>query len=332
MHVRMRIALTQEDVYGLVVADLERVETLLASYADSAVEPVAHIGRYVIDSGGKRVRPALLLLTARALGGVDDATIRLAAVVELIHNATLVHDDVIDGSDTRRGAPSVNAAWGNTMTVLAGDWLYMQSFAAALEQRDFQVLDTLIEITQKMVEGELMQLTHVGSAGVGEAELLDIAERKTAYLFSGCTRLAAIVSGQSPHTRDALAGAGRNLGMTFQLVDDLLDLTSTQEAMGKPVARDLREGKVTLPVSYALGSGLPGGLEKVETVLAERDFGSVSAHEILGIVEAADGVERTRRLAADYAMRAAAVLETLPPTIYRDALLQIPEFILNRQA
>jgi octaprenyl-diphosphate synthase len=328
----MKTALTQQEIYGLVVSDLERVEEELRSYAHSSVGPIAEISRYLIAAGGKRVRPALLLLTARALGEVTDSTIRLATVVELIHNATLVHDDVIDGSDTRRGRPSANAKWGNPMTVLVGDWLYMQSFAVALEERSFGVLTTLIDITKKMVEGELLQLTLAGRADVSEPQLLDIADRKTAYLFSGCTSLPAIAAGHSDTSIDKFVGLGRDLGMSFQLVDDLLDLTSTKEAMGKPVASDLKEGKVTLPVFYALSDGIPGASEKVKLVLNEQDFKSVTAAEILELVEQANGVERSRALAGRYVERAVLALESLPPSIYRDAMISIPEFILNRQA
>ena len=315
----------------MVAEDLGRVEDELRVYTRSPIGPISEIGRYLIDAGGKRVRPALLLLTARMLGDVSDATIRLAAVMEFIHNATLVHDDVIDRADTRRGRPSANAHWGNPMTVLAGDWLYMQSFAVALGERNFAVLDTLIDLTQRMVEGELLQLTYLGRSDVGEDELLDIAYRKTAHLFSGCARIPAVMADLSGSETERLAGVGMNLGMAFQLIDDMLDLTSTAEAMGKPVASDLKEGKVTLPVFYALAEGGGEAVKKVEHVLSERGFSSVSCDEILGLVNAADGVGRTRRLAADHARRAVDVLETFPPSVYRDAMLSIPEFILTRQ-
>ena len=329
---RVKTALTQQEIYSLVAADLERVEEELKTYARSPIGAISEIGRYLIEAGGKRVRPALLLLTARMLGEVSSSTIRLAAVVELIHNATLLHDDVIDESDTRRGKPSANTHWGNPMTVLAGDWLYMQSFAVALEERSFEVLTTLINITQKMVEGELLQLTLQGRSDVRKEQLLEVVERKTAYLFSGCTRLPSIVVGQSDHTIQRLTRVGMDLGMSFQLVDDLLDLTSTKEAMGKPVVSDLKEGKVTLPVHYALDGAFPEASRKVDLVLEERGFGSVASREILELVERVDGVNRTRKLAGEYATRAIDELESFPPSAYRDAIISIPKFILNRQA
>ena len=328
----VKTILTQQEIYSLVVDDLVRVEEELEEYSRSSIGPISEIGRYLIEAGGKRVRPALLVLTARMLGKVSPSVIRLAAVVELIHNATLLHDDVIDQSDTRRGQPSANTHWGNPMTVLAGDWLYMQSFAAALREKSFDVLTTLIGITQKMVEGELLQLTLLGRADIQPKELLDIAERKTAHLFSGCMRLPGILAGESSASVGKLTEIGLDLGMSFQLVDDLLDLTSTKEAMGKPVASDLKEGKVTLPLCYAMEDKVVGASAKIQQVLDEGEFRSVAVADILGLVDEADGVSRTRTLAAEYASRATMALESFPPSVYRDAIVSIPEFILNRQS
>jgi octaprenyl-diphosphate synthase len=274
----------------------------------------------------------LLLLTARMLGEITPASIRLAAVVEFIHNATLVHDDIIDAADTRRGRPSANSRWGNPMTVLAGDWLYMQSFAVALGEKNLDILSTLIEVTQKMVEGELMQLTLIGKPEASPDELLDIVERKTGWLFSGCMKLPGIVAGVDEIALTTLADIGRNLGMAFQLVDDLLDLTSTTDTLGKPVGNDLKEGKVTLPVSFVMTSGSAGDAAKVRTVLQERAFRSVESREILLTVESCDGLQKTRYIAETYAAKAKLLLDMFPPSPYRDAIAHIPDFILNRTA
>src|SRR5438477_1309862 len=220
--------MSPNEIYQLVAPELLRVEEELRGYTRSDISPISEIGEYLLNAGGKRIRPALLLLTAKMIGDVSPMAIRLAAVVEFLHNATLVHDDVIDGADTRRGRPSANSHWGNPMTVLAGDWLYMQSFAVALGERNFDVLNTLIEITQKMVEGELLQLTYLGQSAVTEQQLLEIVERKTAYLFSGCTKLPALAAGMNHGSAERLAEIGKSLGMAFQLVHDLLDLTATQ--------------------------------------------------------------------------------------------------------
>lgn len=324
--------MTPQEIYQLVVPDLVRVEEELQSYTHASIRPIADIGEHVLMAGGKRIRPALLLLTANMLGEVSPSMIRLAAVVELIHNATLVHDDIIDEADTRRGRPSVNAQWGNSMTVLAGDWLYMQSFNVALGERNLDILSTLIEITQQMVEGEMLQLTLLGKTDAGSDQLLDVVKRKTGYLFSGCMKLPAIASGRDSGTTNCLADIGMNLGMAFQLVDDMLDLTSTRETLGKPVASDLKEGKMTLPVSLVMSDGRPEEASMIQTVISEREFRSVESRDILTFVEKYDGLGRTRRIAEDYARAATSALRKFPPSPYRDAIIAIPDFILNRNA
>jgi octaprenyl-diphosphate synthase len=326
------MGMTPQQIYQLIAPELLLVEEELRGYTRSEITPIAQIGEYLLNAGGKRIRPALLLLTAKMLGEVSPMAVRLAAVVEFIHNATLVHDDVIDAADTRRGRPSANSHWGNSMTVLAGDWLYMQSFAVALAEKNFEVLNTLIDITQKMVEGELLQLTLLGKSEITEQQLLDIVERKTAYLFSGCTKLPALAAGMNHGSAERLAEVGKSLGMAFQLVDDLLDLTSTRDVLGKPVASDLKEGKMTLPVFFAMSNARPEDTMKVQTVLDEREFRSVDCAEILHLVERSDGLVRTRSLAQRYARRAIQLLEEFPASIYRDAIIQVPEFILTRTA
>jgi octaprenyl-diphosphate synthase len=324
--------LNPQYLYELVAPELVQVEEELRQYSHSSVKTISEIGEYILNGGGKRIRPMLLLLTSRMVGEITPGSIRLAAVVELIHNATLVHDDIIDGADTRRGRPSANSAWGNSMTVLAGDWLYMQSFAVALRERNLEILSTLIEVTQKMVEGELLQLTLIGNPQATPEALLDIVERKTGWLFAGCMKLPGIVAGLDQESITRLADIGRNLGMAFQLVDDLLDLTSSQKTLGKPVGNDLREGKVTLPVSFVMRNGNTGDAERVTTVLQERAFRSVDSGDILRSVEAVDGLRKTRSIAESYAIKAKALLEVFEPSPYRDALVHIPEFILNRSA
>jgi octaprenyl-diphosphate synthase len=275
----------------------------------------------------------------------------MGAVVEMIHSATLVHDDVIDGAHTRRGRPSTNARWGNHMSVLAGDWLYMQSFEMALRERNFAILDILIGLTQNMVEGELLQLTLLGRIDLTEADATELAYRKTACLFSGCARLGAVLGRQPKHMEEALAQYGRNAGLAFQLVDDLLDFTASPEQLGKPVLSDLKEGKVTLPLIFALKNGIasPNGLAMhavngnsnghspaearrlVAKVLEERDFSSVRPEQITTLVHETGALTRASNLAREYVSRAKACLEGLPDTEYRRALLAVPDFILDRQ-
>lgn len=334
-------------IFDLVRDDLTLVEQEIAAQNSAAIEPVCEISSYLREGGGKRLRPALLLLAAGASGYHGESAIRLGAVVEMIHSATLIHDDVIDGANTRRGRPSANARWGNHMSVLAGDWLYMQSFEMALRERNFAVLDILIDLTQNMVEGELLQLTHLGQIDLNEAEVTELAYRKTACLFSGCARLGAVLGKQTKEVENGLADYGRNAGLAFQLVDDLLDFTASPEKLGKPVLSDLKEGKVTLPLIFALeaqahvsapaadgdgnGHAHGEGRRLVEKVLEERDFRSVRAEEIAKLVRETGALERATKLAREYVRRAKASLEVLPDTEYRRALLAVPDFILERE-
>jgi octaprenyl-diphosphate synthase len=339
---------TVKGIFDLVREDLSLVEQELAAQSGAAIEPAAQIAGYLREGGGKRLRPALLLLAAGAAGYRGPSAIRLGAVVEMIHSATLVHDDVIDGAETRRGRPSTNARWGNHMSVLAGDWLYMQSFEMALRERNFAILDILIGLTQNMVEGELLQLMHMGKIDLAESDATELAYRKTACLFSGCTRLGAVLGRQSQRGEEALAEYGRNAGLAFQLVDDLLDFTASHEQLGKPVLSDLKEGKVTLPLIFALQNGLPHadagpraadgesknssaeGRRLVAKVLEERGFLSVRPEQITQLVRETGALDRATALAREYAGRAKAALDELPDTEYRRALLCVPDFILER--
>ena len=224
------------------------------------------------------------------------------------------------------------------MSVLAGDWLYMQSFEMALRERNFAILDILIGLTQNMVEGELLQLTRLGRMDLTEADTTELAYRKTACLFSGCARLGAVLGKQSKDIEEALAGYGRNAGLAFQLVDDLLDFTASPEELGKPVLSDLKEGKVTLPLIFALeaeasanGHSPSEGRKLVAKVLEERGFLSVRPEQITKLVKETGALTRASNLARDYVSRAKACLEELPETEYRRALLAVPDFILDRK-
>jgi len=291
---------------------------------------VAEISRYLLAGGGKRLRPALLLLSAGYAGYRGDSAIRLGAVVELIHSATLIHDDVIDGANTRRGRPSANSRWGNHRSVLAGDWLYMQSFQMALGERNFKILDVLIELTQNMVEGELLQLTKLGRMDLTEQDGVELAARKTACLFAGCARLGAVLGNLDDAGEQAMADYGHYAGLAFQLVDDVLDFTASPEKLGKPVLSDLKEGKVTLPLIYALESDGAAGKRLVRTVLEEKGFESVRPEEITALVHESGALERTRAAALDFAARAKACLNGNATSDFGRALRTVPDFILDR--
>ena len=284
----------------------------------------------MLEGGGKRLRPALLLLSAGYAGYRGGSAIRLGAVVELIHSATLIHDDVIDGANTRRGRPSANSRWGNHRSVLAGDWLYMQSFQMALTERNFKILDVLIELTQNMVEGELVQLAKLGRMDLTEQDAVELAARKTACLFAGCARLGAVLGNLDDAGEQALADYGHYAGLAFQLVDDVLDFTASPEKLGKPVLSDLKEGKVTLPLIYALESDGAAGKRLVRTVLEERGFDSVRPEQITALVRESGALDRTRMAALDFAARAKACLNGNANSDFGRALRTVPDFILDR--
>jgi octaprenyl-diphosphate synthase len=324
--------LTAREIFDLVRDDLVLVEQELSRQTSASFESVSEITSYLLGGGGKRLRPALLLLSARYAGRSDgESAIRLGAVVELLHSATLIHDDVIDSANTRRGRPSANSRWGNHRSVLVGDWLYMLSFQMALEERNFRILDILIDLTQKMVEGELIQLEKIGRIDVTEEDALRLATYKTACLFSGCARLGAVLGGLEEAGEEALAEYGRYAGLAFQLVDDLLDFTASAEQLGKPVLSDLKEGKVTLPLIYAMENGHRDARELVARVLEEKEFDSVRPETIVALVQESGALDRTRNLAHEYAHRAKAFLNGHGDSEYARALLTLPDFILERE-
>src|SRR5438309_3917176 len=258
-----------KEVFDLLRDDLAAIEREFGRDTVAGVEAITEIGEYLRGGGGKRIRPALLLLSSKLFNYQGRGAIRLGAVVEIIHTATLVHDDIIDEAQIRRGRPAANTQWGNSKCVLAGDWLYMQAFKIAVQERNFHVLDLLIELTQQMVEGELLQMEKLGKL-ISLDEHIDLIYRKTACLFSVCMRLGAVLGGATPEQEDQLARYGRDLGMAFQIVDDVLDLTASEGVLGKPVASDLREGKETMSVIHAHERCTPEEREMFETVGDKR--------------------------------------------------------------
>jgi octaprenyl-diphosphate synthase len=254
----------------------------------------------------------------------------MGAVVEIIHTATLVHDDIIDEAQTRRGRPAANTQWGNSKCVLAGDWLYMQAFKVAVQERNFRILDTLIDLTQQMVEGELLQMEKLGQL-ISLDEHFDLIFRKTACLFSVSMRMGAILGGATPEQEESLGQYGRDLGMAFQIVDDVLDLTASESVLGKPVASDLREGKVTMAVIHALERCTPRERKMIETVVQERAFDGVTHREIIAILERYGSLEAATARALQYATLARNAICSFPDSEFKRALLWAPDFVVARE-
>lgn len=319
-----------KEIFDLLRDDLVALEDEFGRDTVSSVRAITEIGEYLRAGGGKRIRPALLLLSSRLFHYQGRGAVRLGAVVEIIHTATLVHDDIIDEAKTRRGRPAANTQWGNSKCVLAGDWLYMQAFKMAVQERNFRILDTLIELTQMMVEGELLQIEKLGKL-ITQEEYFDLIFRKTACLFSVCMRLGAILGGATPEQEGALGKYGHDLGMAFQIVDDVLDLTASPDVLGKPVASDLREGKATMAVIHALERCTSEERKKIETILQERAFNGVTHAHILEILERYGSVEAASTRAAQYAEAARRAICTFPDSEIKRALLWAPEFVVERE-
>jgi octaprenyl-diphosphate synthase len=319
-----------KEIVALVEDDLVKVEELFEEQVRSDVGLLAEMGRYIQQGGGKRIRPALLLLGSRLCGYRGERAILLASVVEFIHTATLLHDDIIDEATVRRGRRSVNSRWGNDITVLLGDFLYTKSMAMALSQDNLPILRLLSEVTLRMIEGEILEIERNGNLDVTEADHLDIIRRKTADLFAACLRIGAILGAVGEEKERAVASYGANLGICFQMVDDLLDFTAEEKTLGKPVANDLREGKVTLPMIFLLRKAGRPGIEKVGTVLADRGFGRVSREEIVRLAREHGALDEARALAETYAEAARRDLSGFERSPYREALEVLPDFILAR--
>ena len=323
-------AINGREIFEMLRDDLAAIEREFGRDTVSNVAAITEIGEYLRGGGGKRIRPALLLLSSKLFNYEGRGAIRLGAVVEIIHTATLVHDDIIDEAQTRRGRPAANTQWGNSKCVLAGDWLYMQAFKIAVQERNFRILDTLIELTQQMVEGELLQMETLGKL-ISQKEYFDLIFRKTACLFSVCMRMGAILGGATAEQEENLAQYGRHLGIAFQIVDDVLDLTASEEVLGKPVASDLREGKATMAVIHALERCAPAEKHSIGTILRERCFNGVSHSEILDILNRYDSIEAAHTCALDYADRARKAICSFPDTEIKRALLWAPEFVVARE-
>jgi octaprenyl-diphosphate synthase len=320
-----------KEVFDLLHDDLAAIEREFGRDTVSDVRAITEIGEHLRVGGGKRLRPALLLLSCKLMNYTGQGAIKLGAVVEMIHTATLVHDDIIDEAKTRRGRPAANTQWGNAKCVLAGDWLYMQAFKVAVLERNFQILDTLIELTQAMVEGELLQIERLGKV-ITLDEHFQLIYRKTACLFSVCMRLGGILGGASGSDRQRLGEYGRNLGMAFQIVDDVLDLTASEEVLGKPVASDLREGKATMAVLHALEHADSSERAMIESVLSNGGFDGITPAHIVAILKRHGSIDAAYARAAEFSNKAREAICTFPNSEIKRVLLWVAEFVVERDS
>ena len=289
---------------------------------------VEKIGDYIISAGGKRLRPLLVLLSGNALGKHDEELRQLAAVIEFLHTSTLLHDDVVDKSDLRRGRSTANAKWGNAPSVLVGDFLYARSFEMMVSLASLPVMEIISQATRVIAEGEVLQLTKVRDASTTEETYMEVIRGKTAMLFEASTHSAAVLAGASAEHAEALRTYGDNLGIAFQLVDDLLDYRGDAETLGKNVGDDLAEGKPTLPLIVTMRDGTPEQATLVRTAIQKGGLEDLAA--ISAAVEDSGALDYTAKLAQEYAQRAIACLDKLPASDYRDALIELAEYAVER--
>jgi len=311
-------------------ADLEKVEREFGRHLQSQVDLIPRIGKYIQTSGGKRVRPAVLLMAARLCGYQGERAVLYASVVEFIHTATLIHDDIIDDSQMRRGRVAVHSQWGNDITVLLGDFLYIKSMSLALTQDSLEIIRLLCDVTLRMIEGELYQLTKNGDVAITVDEHFDIIRRKTAYLFSGSAQIGGMLGSAPPDQVRALREYGFNLGVAFQLMDDLLDFTGDAAALGKPVGGDLREGKLTLPVIRLMEVGDARARALVADTVRERAVTIERWAELCQLLASYEALEFANQRANEYAEAARDYLGAFAPGPERDALAGLAEYVLTR--
>ena len=317
-------------IHATVARELELVNQLIVEQLHSHVEMVENVGHYIVDAGGKRLRPLLVLLSAAALGRSDAAHITFAAIIEFIHTATLLHDDVVDISSLRRGRPTANAEFGNAPSVLVGDFLYTRAFQLMVHLGDMDILGHMAETTNIIAEGEVLQLTRAGDASTNETQYLDVITRKTAILFAAACYGAATLSGEEEKTRNTLREFGLNLGIAFQMIDDVLDYDGNAATMGKNVGDDLMEGKVTLPLIHTLLKGNAAEQAAVRRAIIEKNSSQIE--QITAAVRRCGALDYTRARARHYHDMALEKLMLLPASNARSALERITELSLSRDA
>jgi len=317
-----------DSIKNLTIIETKAVDQLIINELSSDVVLINQMGHYIVGNGGKRLRPMLLLLAAKALGGVNDKHLIMAAVIEFIHTATLLHDDVVDESDLRRGKESANAVWGNAASVLVGDYLYSRAFEMMVRTGNMRVMEILSKTTTAIAEGEVLQLLNCNNPETTEAKYLEVIARKTAILFSAATRLSAVIAGVSLGIEENLALYGQHLGIAFQLIDDALDYKATTEELGKNLGDDLAEGKPTLPLIYAIQNGTESEADII--IDAIKNGNRDAFNEVYAVVQRTQAIAYTEQRANEEAQKAIAALSVLPDSEYKEALTLLAKFSVQR--
>ena len=317
-----------QTIIDLTKGDMEAVNGVIQTRLHSEVALINQLGHYIINSGGKRLRPLLVLLTARAFAYQGNQHIDIAAIIEFIHTATLLHDDVVDGSEMRRGQDTANNIWGNEASVLVGDFLYSRAFEMMVDVKNMRVMEILAHATNTIAEGEVLQLLNCHDADTTEERYLEVIHSKTAKLFEAATQLGAVISNRPDAEEKAMAAYGMHLGTAFQLVDDVLDYSSSADEIGKNIGDDLAEGKPTLPLIYAMRNGSAAQAQIIRSAI--ENGGREQIEAVIEAVHATGAIDYTAEMARQEAQLAAAAIAEIPPSRYKDALIALAEFSVNR--
>lgn len=317
-----------QHIREIVAEEFDAVNQLIVDQLQSDVLLVENIGHYIVDAGGKRLRPLLVLLSAACCQYSGKEQIKLAAVIEFIHTATLLHDDVVDISSLRRGRPTANATWGNAPSILVGDFLYSRAFQLLVAMGNMNIMSNLSDTTNTIAAGEVLQLTRAGDPSTTEADYLDIIQRKTAILFASACKAAGQLADQEDSICQALEEYGQKLGLAFQLVDDALDYEGNPESMGKNIGDDLTEGKPTLPLIFTLIHGNEKQQQLVKHAITEKTSENIA--EVIAAVSQCGALKYTHQLAGQYSRDAKQALQQLPDNHYRSAMQELAELAINR--
>lgn len=319
-----------KNVYNNIVKDLNEVEEKLRLFSFSPNKLISEINTYLFQKSGKRIRPALCLLCSKLLGYKGKEHILMSALVETIHTASLIHDDIIDNSDMRRGRATIHARWGPNITVLLGDYLYIKALGLSFCSEHPRVAQILTGISAKMIEGELEEYYLSGNLNLAEKDYLDIIKKKTASLFSASCQIGGVLAKASKKEETFLVEYGTNLGMSFQIIDDLLDFTADEKTLGKPVLSDLSEGRITLPLIYTLNNDGQENRKRIVGLLRHRELGRDSVDKILKIVKSNGALDYTYKKAEEYSLKSRESISRFPHSIHRDTLNLLSEFVLTR--
>lgn len=325
------LAIFSPALTSLIEEKLQAVESELGKYMTSEIDIISRMGRYIFQGGGKRIRPLLVILSSNIAGYRGEQDVLFGAIMEFVHTATLIHDDIIDEATQRRGQTSLNLKWGNSLTVLMGDYLYIKAMSLALTREHMRILRLISDITLRMLEGEMISLEINGSVDVSEQDHLNLVRRKTAYLFSGCAQIGAILGKVSPQREAALQNFGLNLGMAFQLIDDLLDFTSTENVLGKPVNHDLKEGKITLPLIYLLERAAEEpAVRDIREAIIQKRYDTISREQLLHHLTASKSFADAEKKAKFYATLAKNDLAVYENSDAKSAMLDLLNFVIER--